>query len=98
MKRLRAFVAAAVFVAGWRRLNDPATGSPHTALFAAIIADELAQQPHRRRFQLPAQRPRRILAGAPFLDGLQRGLTRQAVIARQGQQDATPAPVPAPAD
>ncbi|WP_288017583.1 peptide ABC transporter substrate-binding protein [Blastomonas sp.] len=29
-------ITAGVFVAGWRRLNDPAIGSPHTALFAAI--------------------------------------------------------------
>ena len=29
-------IRADVFARGWRRLNDPATGSPHTALFAAI--------------------------------------------------------------
>lgn len=29
-------IHASVFAQGWKRLNDPATGSPHTALFAAI--------------------------------------------------------------
>lgn len=33
-------IAASVFARGWRRLNDPATGSPHTALFAAIRSIE----------------------------------------------------------
>ena len=31
-------ITADVFAKGWNRLNAPATGSPHTALFAAIAA------------------------------------------------------------
>lgn len=33
-------ITAAVFARGWQRLNDKATGSPHTALFAAIQSVE----------------------------------------------------------
>ena len=33
-------ITAAVFALGWQRLNDKATGSPHTALFAAIRSVE----------------------------------------------------------
>ena len=46
---------ADVFARGWRRLNDPATGSPHTALFAAI-ADITA----------PDGDTVRVLLNAPF--------------------------------
>lgn len=35
-------ITAPVFAQGWQRLHDPATGSPHGALFAAI-ADVLAE-------------------------------------------------------
>ena len=33
-------ITASVFARGWQRLNDKATGSPHTALFAAIRSVE----------------------------------------------------------
>ncbi len=56
-------------------------------LHALRHADELAQQPHGRRLQLAAQRPCGLLAGAPLVDGLHRRLARQAVVARQGQQE-----------
>ena len=56
-------------------------------LHALRHADELAQQPHRRRLERAAQRPRRLLGGAPAVDGGHRRLARQAVVVRQRQQE-----------